>query len=600
MPKACPAYNSISRPVAGTTVGLLATVFTFGATAAEDRPRSAADLARAADAIVEEMHGTSSRSAPQPGFAVGVYRDGRPIYKKSVGQALLDAPSPISSGTVFSPGSITKQFTAYAAHLLVAEGKLALDTDVRPLVPSIAHHPVPITLDHLIHHTNGLKDVWWVLHPAGLWEADGLEQAHFIKLIGRHRGLNFTPGTASEYSNSGYTVLAEVVASASGASYGEYLRTRIFEPLGMRSASVHTSVGQITPGAARAYQRGADGVWKRDEDDDVWREVPLTYAAHGTTNLRLSIEDFGPWFANLGNPLPSHAAAVRALLTPGRLHDGSEINYAGGLFRKTIAGHAAWAHGGHDQEFYAQMAFFPEHHLGIVVLANSRRRNAETIERLARLFLPAAPAERATAEAIPADPATIASAPGAYLSEGGLGLRLQRADSGLLLALPDGTREAVTLGRDGRLQSIAHVKQVLAVASVDRNGRVIAITHPAPPDALLRPTRYGRVAEVTAASISPDRYVGRYYSLELDTIVDVRRSGDSLAIENRRSIRPRPMSPLTRDVFTFSWGDAGYTASFHASLDAERASGFTMQNVYANDVEFVRVVQPELLGEPRP
>jgi len=139
-----------------------------------------------------------------PGCAVSVMRDGSVVYAHGYGSANLEYDIPITPSSVFHVASISKQFTAMAVALLVSEGRLSWDDDIRRYVPEVPDFGSPITLRHLAHHTSGLRDQWSLLRMAGWrWEEDVVRQADVLDLTSRQRALNFEPGAEFLYSNRG-------------------------------------------------------------------------------------------------------------------------------------------------------------------------------------------------------------------------------------------------------------------------------------------------------------------------------------------------------------------------------------------------------------
>src|SRR6185436_10937399 len=89
-------------------------------------------------------------------------------YEKGYGSANLEHGVPITPTTPFIMGSVSKQFTAAAIALLVEDGKLKLDDDVRKWVPELPDYGTSITIDHLVHHTSGLRDFWALVGVADM------------------------------------------------------------------------------------------------------------------------------------------------------------------------------------------------------------------------------------------------------------------------------------------------------------------------------------------------------------------------------------------------------------------------------------------------
>ena len=167
-------------------------------------------------------------SLDSPGAAVAVEKDGKIIFKKGYGNAELEYNVPITPQTVFHVASVSKQFTCFSILLLEKEGKLSLNDDIRKYIPEVPDFGKVITLNHLMHHTSGLRDQWVLLLMAGWRFDDNITKEHIIRLVSRQKELNFNPGDEFEYCNTGFTLLAEVVARVAGQSFPEFTRTQYF------------------------------------------------------------------------------------------------------------------------------------------------------------------------------------------------------------------------------------------------------------------------------------------------------------------------------------------------------------------------------------
>jgi len=93
-----------------------------------------------------------------PGAAIAVVRNGKIIYKKGYGAANLEYDIPNTPATIFHMASVSKQFTAFAAAFLAQQGKLSLDDDIRKYISEVPDFGKKISINHLIHHTSGLRD----------------------------------------------------------------------------------------------------------------------------------------------------------------------------------------------------------------------------------------------------------------------------------------------------------------------------------------------------------------------------------------------------------------------------------------------------------
>lgn len=169
-----------------------------------------------------------------PGCALAIMREGRVIYERGYGMADLDHDVKITPTTVFHVASMSKQFTAASVLMLAQEGKLSLDDQARKYVPELPDCGVPITLQHLLHHTSGLRDQWELLTLAGWrYSLDLITDADVLAVLSRQKTLNFLPGSRFLYSNTGFTLLAQVVKHVSGQSFRAFTSNRLFLPLGM-------------------------------------------------------------------------------------------------------------------------------------------------------------------------------------------------------------------------------------------------------------------------------------------------------------------------------------------------------------------------------
>ena len=118
--------------------------------------------------------------------------------------------------------------------MLAKEGKISLDDPIRKYVPEVPDFGEPITLRELLHHTSGLRDQWELLEFDG-WQVgnDLVTDGDILYLVSRQKQLNFPPNTDFTYSNTGYTLLAQVVDRVSGESLRDFTTANLFLPLGM-------------------------------------------------------------------------------------------------------------------------------------------------------------------------------------------------------------------------------------------------------------------------------------------------------------------------------------------------------------------------------
>ncbi len=166
-----------------------------------------------------------------PGCVAGIVRGDSLIFSKGYGLANLEYEIPNTPQTIYHMASISKQFTAFSILLLAREGKLKLDDDIRkylPWFPDLGHR---ITIENLLNHTSGIRDQWQLLAISGTRLDDVITQDQIVKILSRQRALNFVPGSQYMYSNSGFTLLAEIVKSITGKTLRQFTDSAIFMPL---------------------------------------------------------------------------------------------------------------------------------------------------------------------------------------------------------------------------------------------------------------------------------------------------------------------------------------------------------------------------------
>lgn len=204
-------------------------------------------------ATLGERLAAGRESSGVPGCVAAVYHRGR-IYEAAAGVLDFETQTPVSVDSIFQIGSITKSFTATLAMMLVAEGRLELDTaitrylpDFRLSVPGTADR---ITIRQLLCHTSGID--------GDLIEDTGSEDDCIERFVARLAdvGLLHEPGQFFSYCNVGYIVLGRIIEVIERAPFETVLRKRLLEPLGLASAVLGSG---DAAGPARATGHEGDG-----------------------------------------------------------------------------------------------------------------------------------------------------------------------------------------------------------------------------------------------------------------------------------------------------------------------------------------------------
>jgi CubicO group peptidase (beta-lactamase class C family) len=327
-----------------------------------------------------------------PGCAVGVGVKGKAVLERAYGMADLERGVPNAPDTIFEAGSVSKQFTAAAVLLLARDGKLSIDDPVRKYVPELPDYGVPLTIRHMLTHTSGLRD-WGSVQAIAGWPRGtrAYTHAHVLDIVSRQKALNFTPGTAWSYSNTGYNLSVVIVSRVSGQSFADFTRDRIFKPLGMTRTSWRDDYTRIVKQRAIAYAPQGEGY----HEDMPFENV------HGNGGLLTTVGDLLRWNENFVTPAVGDAAFVAEEQTPGRFTNGDTHSYAFGLFVADYRGVREVNHSGATAGYRAFLSRYPAQHVSVAVLCNAGNANpTQYAHAVADAYLGAAltaPAARAAA-----------------------------------------------------------------------------------------------------------------------------------------------------------------------------------------------------------
>jgi CubicO group peptidase (beta-lactamase class C family) len=517
--------------------------------------------------------------AAAPGASVAVTRNGRIIYSQGYGSAQLEYRIPVTPTTIFHVASVSKQFTTFAVALLARDGLLSWDDPVHKHLPELPELGPPITLRHLANHTSGVRDQWQLLTMAGWRMDDVLTRDQIMHLMSRQRELNFEPGSEYLYSNMGYSVLAEVVERVSGQDFGEFLRDRVFLPLGMIRTHVHSDHTRVVPGRAYSYAPVPGG---------GWRNAVLSYANQGATSLFTTVEDLARWMAEMEEPVVGDPELWAEMVEPARLNNGETTPYGLGLSVGPYRGLATQGHGGSDAGFRTQLLHFPTERLGVVVFGNASTFNAGgTARRVAEVFLEDRMEPEPEREGLTPRPRVEVSS--AVLDELAGRYRLG-AGRMVTVSRQGGELRAEGLG-DETLALTPESETAFWVPAVEgritflreRSGRIEGLAFARGPG-----TQQARRVEVerhTPEELA--QYVGTYYSPELDVVYRLVPAEDgSLAVHRPRQPAVE-LFPLDRNRFGGS-GAGLNTVEF--SRDEEgRVDGFRISGGRVLNLRFHRV-----------
>jgi CubicO group peptidase (beta-lactamase class C family) len=296
-----------------------------------------------------------------PGAAVAVVKDGDVVYRRGFGSANLEHDIPITPSTVFDIASVSKQFAGLAIAMLVDQGKVSLDDDIREYLPDMPDFGKRITVRHLVHHTSGLRDWTSVFPIAGTGFEDVIAFDQILNMARYQKELNYDPGAEYSYTNTGYNLLAEIVERVTGAPFPDWMEAEVFEPLGMTSTHFHGDHDRIV--VNRAYSYATD-------PERRYRNVANNLTALGSSSLYTTVEDLAKWALNYEDARVGGRAAIELTHERGILNDGDTIGYAFGQGVGEYRGLRTVAHGGSWAGFRTYLLRLPEQRAAVIVLSN--------------------------------------------------------------------------------------------------------------------------------------------------------------------------------------------------------------------------------------
>ncbi len=511
-----------------------------------------------------------------PGWAVLVVDDGEIILNRGYGMANLEHEVPITSSTVFDIASVSKQFAGMAISMLIERGDISLDDDVRQYIPELPDFGHTITIRHLVHHISGLRDWPGTLAVAGWRMDDVISFDQILTMAFTQQALNFEPGAEYSYSNTGYNMLAEVVARVSGQTFREWTDANIFQPLGMTDTHFHDDHTEVVPNRAYGYRRASDG---------QFHAVPNGLTALGSSSLYTTIDDLAKWVINFEERSVGGAAVIDRMAQRGVLNDGTRIAYAFGLSAGRYRDLTTISHGGSWASFRTFLVHFPDQRFSVVVLGNFDPANPNrTAYDLVDLYLAAELAPQPAAAAAEQKPETI-DVSAALLDEYVGTYRL-------------GPAWYVTITRSGnRLLTQATAEDVSPMTAraestfwVDDYGA--AITFMRDDSAQVDRFRYRgmicpRVGDTPPTNRQLTQYEGEYVSDELNTMYTAAVEDSELVLRHRRHGTIK-MTPAWGDDFRggqwflnsveFDRDDSGTVVGFRVTQGRSRNLRFVKRN----------------------
>ncbi len=316
---------------------------------------------------------------PAVGLAVSVVRDGILVSFSNHGVADIRSNTPVTEDTVFRIGSITKTFTAVAVMQLQEQRLVDLDAPANDYLRGFQLVPTkvnwrPATVRHLLTHTAGVPE--W-LHPSRMiksrWFAESFAlDEHVPTLAEYYQGslrLAAEPGTIWTYSDHGFAILGQIVEDVSRQPLHNYLRERIFEPLGMIDTDLLRS-SRVTSRLATGYRLSANGA------SAITDRQGVTAAAGSIYSTPRDMARYVAALLNGGSG--EHGAILRpdtvSLMFEPHYQPDPRIPGIGLAFwRVDLGGRPAVEHQGVVPGFNSQIFLSPDDRIGVLAFTNGSR-----------------------------------------------------------------------------------------------------------------------------------------------------------------------------------------------------------------------------------
>lgn len=346
---------------------LAATLAVSGAVLAAQAPSAQAPV-QTSGRVSDAQAATLARLAAEararmgsPGLAIAIARGPQIVWAEGFGLADVENDVPVRADSVFRIASISKPMAAVAVMQLVERGRVSLDDAIQKYVPDYpAKGEQTVTVRHLLTHTSGIRHY----RPGEMESREPYATLASAIGIFKNDPLLFVPGTRYLYSTYGYNLLAGVVERASGLSFGEYLRTRVWSPAGMTSTSLEQPQ-EIVPRRVRQYVRGTGAPAVRNAP---YADLSVKWAGGGIIS---TAPDLARFDIALGDARLLKPETMAEMHTAARLANGNRTGYGlGWMVFRDDQGRDWVAHSGGATGGTTYLLRDPSRRVSVAILTN--------------------------------------------------------------------------------------------------------------------------------------------------------------------------------------------------------------------------------------
>ena len=368
----------------------------------------------------------SAYPADGPGATAIVVKDGDVLFRGARGMANIELGVPLTPDHVFRLASITKQFTAAAILLLEEDGKLSVDDPITKYLPDYPTHGHTITVEQLLTHTSGIYSYTSI--PGYMSDGSVRQDLTTDELIEVFRNLpmQFAPGDRWSYNNSAYVLAGAIIERVSGQPYSEFIRERIFEPLGMDDS--YYGGPQIIPLRVTGYAM---------EDGQYVNAAYISMTQpHAAGALLATVDDMARWNAGLFGGRLLSPASLEKMTTDHELNNGEPTGYGYGLGVRQQFGTPSLQHSGGINGFGTHGIWLPQQKVYVSVLSNNPQNQASASYVAVRMAMEAAGVDYPNYSAIDFDASRLAEYAGRYALSENFSIELSVKDGQLISERP--------------------------------------------------------------------------------------------------------------------------------------------------------------------
>lgn len=514
------------------------------------------------------------------GFGVAVIKDGNMVFKKAYGFANYEHQIPFTTSTVTDYASAAKQFTGFAVATLAQCRKLRLDDDIHCYLSGLPDFGEKITIRQLLHHTSGIRDWVGLVKISGRHEGDIITDDFLMELVSHQKELNFKPGDRFQYSNTGYFLLAHIVAQITNQSFTQWTHNHIFEPLEMDDTHFCEDYREIIRNRASSYKQNETGEYVNAANQ---LESP------GSSSLFSTLDDMVKWMKNYETKKLGGPEIWKMMCQPGTLSNNQEINYGFGISLDSNQGLESIGHGGSWAGNLCQLSYYPKQKITYILSINRDPAGFYVDpSELIKIQMDSnkkgnvSHGQTPNCIEIKINPELLAYYAGTYLTSSGEIIWVEHQDEQLMILSPSGQRvlvyperEDIFFGRDFKVR-FSFFR--------DEAGTINRFTYSAGGN---NSEPFWKQNEHASLFDDLDAFCGDYYCPELQTTYTVLVKNNHLILEHLQNEEVR-LHPMGQDNFK---GNKWWCTEINITRDTKnQISGFKL-NADGNNIQdllFVR------------